>query len=60
MDNKDTLFLIQNITHQAINPLSGVIGTLDNLIDGVVPEHKKAQRLSRAKFTQAGFYEPHR
>jgi signal transduction histidine kinase len=49
VDNKDTLFLIQNITHQAINPLSGVIGTLDNLIDGVVPEHKKAQRLSRAR-----------
>lgn len=49
MDNKDTLFLIQNLTHQAINPMSGVIGTLDNLIDGAVPEHKKVQRLSRAR-----------
>lgn len=49
MDNKETLFLIQNITHQAINPMSGVIGTLDNLIDGSVPEHKRAQRLSRAR-----------
>jgi len=49
MDNKETLFLIQNITHQAINPISGVIGTLDNLIGDVIPEHKRAQRLARAK-----------
>ncbi|MCS6029532.1 hypothetical protein LNO20_17155 [Klebsiella quasipneumoniae subsp. quasipneumoniae] len=49
MDNKETLFLIQNITHQAINPMSGVIGALDNLIDGVVPEHKREQRLRRAR-----------
>ncbi|WP_323086846.1 HAMP domain-containing sensor histidine kinase, partial [Providencia alcalifaciens] len=49
MDNKETLFLIQNITHQAINPMSGVIGTLDNLIDGIVPEHKREQRLRRAR-----------
>lgn len=49
MDNKETLFLIQNITHQAINPMSGVIGTLDNLISDVIPEHKKAQRLARAR-----------
>ncbi|MGP5210416.1 sensor histidine kinase [Psychrobacter alimentarius] len=49
MDNKETLLLIQNITHQAINPMSGVIGTLDNLIDGTVPEHKRSQRLTRAR-----------
>lgn len=49
MDNKETLFLIQNLTHQAINPMGGVIGTLDNLIDGTVPELKRNQRLSRAR-----------
>lgn len=49
MDNKETLFLIQNITHQAINPMSGVIGTLDNLIDEIVPENKREQRLRRAR-----------
>lgn len=49
MDNKETLFLIQNITHQAINPMSGVIGSLDNLIDGIVPEHKREQRLRRSR-----------
>lgn len=49
MDSNDTLFLIQNITHQVINPMSGVIGALDNLIDGVVPEYKREQRLRRAR-----------
>ena len=49
MDNKETLFLIQNITHQAINPMSGVIGTLDNLIDDIVPPNKREQRLRRAR-----------
>jgi len=49
LDSEQTIFLIQNITHQAVNPLSGVIGTLDNLIDNTVPEHKRSQRLKRAK-----------
>lgn len=49
MDNKETLFLIQNLTHQAINPMNGVIGTLDNLVEGMVPEHKKEQRLKKAR-----------
>lgn len=35
-DPTQTIALIQNITHQAINPLNGVIGTLDNLIDGTI------------------------
>jgi len=49
MDNSETLFLIQNLTHQAINPMNGVIGTLDNLVDGTVPEHKREQRLKKAR-----------
>jgi K+-sensing histidine kinase KdpD len=48
-DVDQTIFLIQNITHQAVNPLSGVIGTLDNLINNSVPEHKREQRLKRAR-----------
>lgn len=44
-----TLFLISNITHQAINPLNGVIGTLDNVVKGDVAEHKKEQRLKSAR-----------
>ncbi|GAA3919671.1 HAMP domain-containing sensor histidine kinase [Litoribacillus peritrichatus] len=49
MDNKETLFLIQNLTHQAINPMNGVIGTLDNLVEGTVPEYKKEQKLKQAR-----------
>ncbi|WP_200626928.1 sensor histidine kinase [Pseudomonas sp. LAM2023] len=44
-----TLFLISNITHQAINPLNGVIGTLDNVVKGDVAEHKIEQRLKSAR-----------
>jgi signal transduction histidine kinase len=31
--------------HQIINPLNGVIGTVDNLIDGTIHEDRKDQRL---------------
>ena len=44
-----TLPLIANITHQAINPLNGVIGTLDNVIDGTISEHRQMQRLRSAR-----------
>ncbi|PKM26446.1 MAG: hypothetical protein CVV09_08225 [Gammaproteobacteria bacterium HGW-Gammaproteobacteria-13] len=44
-----TLLLISNITHQAINPLNGVIGTLDNVVKGDVAEHKIEQRLKSAR-----------
>ncbi len=44
-----TLALISNITHQAINPLNGVIGTLDNLIDGTIEADKREQRLKSAR-----------
>jgi K+-sensing histidine kinase KdpD len=46
----DTKHLIANITHQAINPLNGVIGTLDNIIDGTITDEKrKEQRLKSAR-----------
>lgn len=48
------LGLLANFVHQIINPLNGVIGTLDNLIDGTVPEQKKDQRL-RATRAQLEF-----
>ncbi|TDR39641.1 histidine kinase/DNA gyrase B/HSP90-like ATPase [Tahibacter aquaticus] len=44
-----TLALISNITHQAINPLNGVIGTLDNLIDGTIEGARREQRLKSAR-----------
>lgn len=44
-----TLFLISNITHQAINPLNGVIGTLDNVVKGDIAENKVEQRLKSAR-----------
>lgn len=48
--NKDaTMHLIANITHQAINPIGGVIGTLDNIIDGTVSEDRRDQRLRSAR-----------
>jgi K+-sensing histidine kinase KdpD len=48
--NKDaTMHLIANITHQAINPIGGVIGTLDNIIDGTISDDRRDQRLRSAR-----------
>lgn len=44
-----SLYLISNLTHQAINPLNGVIGTLDNLLKGSVPDNRRNQRLNSAR-----------
>jgi len=44
-----TMHLIANITHQAINPIGGVIGTLDNIIDGTISENRRDQRLRSAR-----------
>jgi signal transduction histidine kinase len=42
--------LLANFVHQVINPLNGVTGTLDNLIDGtIVEEHRRGQRLKAAR-----------
>lgn len=49
IDPSQTIALIQNITHQAINPLNGVIGTLDNLIDGTIGKERREQRLKSAR-----------
>lgn len=44
-----TLALISNVTHQAINPLNGVIGTLDNIIDGTISSERRDQRIKSAR-----------
>lgn len=40
--------LIANFTHQIINPLNGVVGTLDNIVEGHVASAKRDQRLRAA------------
>lgn len=49
IDSAQTVVLIQNLTHQAINPLNGVIGTLDNLIDGTIKGERREQRMKSAR-----------
>lgn len=49
IDSKYTFALISNLTHQAINPLNGVIGTLDNIIKKDISGDKVDQRLRSAK-----------
>ena len=41
--------LLANFVHQVINPLSGTSGHIGNLIDGLVPENKRDQRLRAAR-----------
>jgi signal transduction histidine kinase len=43
------LRLLANFVHQIINPRNGVVGTLDNLIDGNVPVEKRDRRLRVAR-----------
>ena len=43
------LTLLANFVHQVVNPLNGVIGTLDNLIDGTIGETRRVQRTVVAK-----------
>ena len=43
------LTLLSNFVHQVINPLNGVIGTLDNLIDGTIGPQRRAQRTQAAR-----------
>jgi len=37
--------LVSNFVHQIINPLNGVVGTLDNIVDGTVKVDKQHERL---------------
>ena len=43
------LTLLANFVHQVVNPLNGVVGTLDNLIDGTIGEDRRSQRTKAAK-----------
>lgn len=37
--------LLANFVHQVVNPLNGVAGTLDNLVEGLISEFRTPQRL---------------
>lgn len=49
--------LVTDFTHQIINPLNGVVGTLDNLIDGTTSEERRPQRLRAARAQLSGAIE---
>lgn len=48
-DDVFDLALLANFVHQIINPLNGVSGTLDNLIDGTISQARFQQRLTAAR-----------
>ena len=41
--------LLANFVHQVVNPLNGVAGTLDNLIDGTIGRDRREQRTRAAR-----------
>lgn len=43
------LALLSNFVHQVVNPLNGVAGTLDNLQNNEIEEHRRPQRLRAAR-----------
>ncbi|WP_315779428.1 MULTISPECIES: HAMP domain-containing sensor histidine kinase [unclassified Bradyrhizobium] len=43
------LALLANFVHQVVNPLNGVAGTLDNLQNNTIEEHRRLQRLRAAR-----------
>ncbi|WP_072371452.1 HAMP domain-containing sensor histidine kinase [Hyphomicrobium sp. NDB2Meth4] len=43
------LAILANFVHQVINPLNGVCGTLDNLVDGTISQARSKQRLNAAR-----------
>jgi signal transduction histidine kinase len=45
LDEDYTLLLLSNFTHQVINPLNGVMGSLDNILDGRLAPDKIPIRL---------------
>ena len=49
------LVLLANFVHQVVNPLNGVAGTLDNLVEGVISDEKRRDqrlRVARAQLEQ--------
>lgn len=48
-DAEIDLTLLANFTHQIINPLNGVVGTLDNIIDGTIGPDRREQRTKAAR-----------
>jgi signal transduction histidine kinase len=44
------LVLLANFVHQVVNPLNGVAGTLDNIVEGTIKdENRKVQRMRAAR-----------
>jgi signal transduction histidine kinase len=43
------LAMLSNFVHQIVNPLNGIAGTLDNLLNGEIEEHRRPQRLGAAR-----------
>jgi signal transduction histidine kinase len=46
------LVLLANFVHQVVNPLNGVAGTLDNLVEGVISDEKRRDQRLRAARAQ--------
>lgn len=54
MHNEDTfdLVLLSNFVHQVVNPLNGVAGTLDNIVDGKIKDPGRRDQRMRAARAQ--------
>ena len=49
MEDAHIYRLLSNFTHQVINPLNGVIGTLDNIVDGTISAQNTLQRVNSSR-----------
>lgn len=49
MSDQFDLTLLANFVHQVVNPLNGIAGTLDNLVEDVIEEGRRKQRLNAAR-----------
>lgn len=47
--DKFDLTLLANFVHQIVNPLNGIAGTLDNLVENRIDEARRPQRLNAAR-----------
>ena len=48
-EDSDRLPMLANFVHQIVHPLNGVVGTVENILYGVVPAHKVDQRLNQVR-----------